>query len=91
MYVLQVSRLILLAGASASARTDQLCAAPPLCLSAQEGHAEMVSLLLEFGADVNGAGDDGVPALSYAAQRGHISVIRQLLAKRAKVRRTSLV
>lgn len=45
----------------------------------------MVSLLLEFGADVNFTGDDEVPALSYAAQRGQIKVIDVLIRKNARV------
>jgi len=56
-----------------------------LCLAAREGHLEMVSLLLEFGADVNFTGDDEVPALSYAAQRGQIKVIDVLIRKNARV------
>ena len=53
LILLQVSRLLLLAGASPNQRTDVLNCAPVLCVAAREGHSEMVSLLLEFGANVD--------------------------------------
>ena len=40
----------------------------------------LVELLLEFGADVNRPRRDGMTALHGAAYRGHVSVIRRLLA-----------
>ena len=46
---------------------------------------DMVSLLLEFNANVHHTSEDGVSALSYAAKQGHIEIIRLLLAKKAKV------
>lgn len=45
----------------------------------------MVSLLVEFNANVSLTGDDSTPALSYAAQQGHIEILRMLLTKKAKV------
>lgn len=45
----------------------------------------MVNLVLEFGADVNFAGDDDVPALSYASRHGQIKVIDALIRKMARV------
>lgn len=81
----QVSRLILLAGANANAQTNFCNYAPALCIAAQEGHLEMVNLVLEFGADVSFAGDDDIPALSYASRRGQIKVIDALIRKMARV------
>lgn len=80
-----MSQLLLLSGASPNARTDFLSYAPILCVAAQQGHLDMVSRLIEFGADVQLTGDNGMNALSYAAQQGYISVIRLLTHNRARV------
>lgn len=82
----KVSRLVLLSGANANSRTEFLNSAPILCVVCREGFTEMVSLLLEFNAQVDLTGDDGVPPLAYAAQTGNIVIIRLLLTRRAKVR-----
>ena len=42
-----------------------------LILAAESGHCEMVRLLIESGADVNAARQDGYTALMCAAQNGH--------------------
>ncbi|XP_033105680.1 protein TANC1-like isoform X2 [Anneissia japonica] len=81
----KVSRLLLLAGANPNQKTDVLHSAPILCISAKEGHTEMVSLLLEFDASVNSESDDGMTALCYAAAYGHLEIIRMLMIKRARV------
>ena len=57
-----------------------------LCVSAREGHTEMVSLLLEFDADVNEECDRGMTALSYAAANGHLEIMRMLIIKKSRVR-----
>ncbi|KAK2153829.1 hypothetical protein LSH36_284g03002 [Paralvinella palmiformis] len=62
--------------------------APILCVSAAEGHVDMVSLLLEFNANIMQTGDDHICALSHAARRGHIEVIRHLMRKKAKINQT---
>ena len=82
---LQVSRLILLSGANPNMITETLNNAPALCVAAQQGFSDMVSLLLEFGADVSGSGDDGIMPLCHAARQGHIEVIRLLMKRRAQV------
>ncbi|XP_015109906.1 protein TANC2 isoform X2 [Diachasma alloeum] len=74
----KVSRLLLLAGASPNHRTDYLGNAPVLCMYAHEGSVEMVSLLLEFGADVELTNSQGCTALSLASSRGHCDVVRLL-------------
>ncbi|XP_060525151.1 protein TANC2 isoform X2 [Cylas formicarius] len=76
----KVSRLLLLAGASADYITDYLGKAPVLCLYANEGNVPMVSLLLEFGADVELTNNQGCTALSLASAKGHCDVVRQLIA-----------
>ncbi|XP_057656321.1 protein TANC2 isoform X2 [Diorhabda carinulata] len=76
----KVSRLMLLAGASPNHITDLLGNAPVLCVYANEGILPMVSLLLEFGADVELVNSQGCTALSLASARGHCDVVRQLIA-----------
>lgn len=73
----KVSRLLLLAGASPNHITEYLGDAPALCMYAHEGSVEMVSLLLEFGADVELTNSQGCTALSLAAARGHCDVVRR--------------
>lgn len=76
----KVSRLLLLAGASPDHTTEFLGDAPVLCMFAHEGVVQMVSLLLEFGANVELANSQGSTALSLASCRGHCDVVRQLIA-----------
>ena len=73
----KVSRLLLLAGASPNFITEYLGNAPALCMYAHEGSVEMVSLLLEFGADVELTNSQGCTALTLAAARGHCDVVRR--------------
>jgi len=75
----------LLAGANPNAMTESLNGAPALCIASREGHSDLVSLYLEFGADVNASDDSDIPALSYAARSGHVSVIHLLTIHHAKV------
>lgn len=84
----QVSRLLLLSGASANHVTEYLGQAPVLCLFANEGIPEMVSLLLEFGADVDLANNQGCTPLIMAAIRGHQEVVQQLMGAGAILGRT---
>lgn len=81
----KVSRLLLLAGASPNYITEYLGNAPVLCMYAHEGSVEMVSLLLEFGADVELTNSQGCTALSLAASRGHCDVVRRLVAAGASL------
>ncbi|XP_064213856.1 protein TANC2 isoform X6 [Tribolium castaneum] len=76
----KVSRLLLLAGASPNHVTDFLGNAPVLCVYANEGIVPMVSLLLEFGADVELTNSQGSTALSLAAAKGHCDIVRHLVA-----------
>lgn len=76
----KVSRLLLLAGASPNHTTTFLGDAPILCMFAHEGVIPMVSLLLEFGADVELANSQGSTALALASSKGHCDAVRQLIA-----------
>ncbi|XP_044761328.1 protein TANC2 isoform X3 [Coccinella septempunctata] len=80
----KVSRLLLLAGASPNSITTFLGNAPILCMYANEGIVPMVSLLLEFGADVELANSQGCTALSLAAAKGHCDIVKHLIAAGAR-------
>ena len=45
----------------------------------------MISLLLEFGADVNGRNSGGKTAVMFAASHGHTDAVRILLAEGAEI------
>ncbi|KAL1426586.1 hypothetical protein MTO96_018174 [Rhipicephalus appendiculatus] len=81
----KVSRLLLLAQADPNARTNCLNRAPLLVLSAYEGFTDMVTSLVEFGADVNASSDVGRTALSMACQRGHFEIAKYLLSCGARI------
>lgn len=81
----QVSRLLILGGANVNYRTEVLNNAPILCVQSHLGYAEMVALLLEFGANVDAASESGLTPLGYAAAAGFLSIVVLLCKKRAKV------
>jgi ankyrin repeat protein len=60
-------------------------AVTPLWLAASNGHDSIVRVLLESGADVQGADDMGFTALMVAAENGHADVVRRLIAAGADV------
>ena len=55
----------------------------PLTLAAHLGHIEMVTLLLDAGADINQVEWANRTALSFAAEGGHADVVRVLLKRGA--------
>jgi ankyrin repeat protein len=55
---------------------------------AHEGFDEMVSLLIEFGANVNGHNAEGTSALMSACQAGHAETARILVQHGAAVNST---
>lgn len=75
----QVSRLLLLAGASPDYPSEHLHNSPILGVCAHQGHTEMVALFIEFGADVNLANNEGVTALGMSSAQGHCDVVRLLV------------
>lgn len=75
----------MLAGANVSWCTEVVGHAPILGVHAHLGHMEMVSLLLEMGAPVDGPTDGGMTPLCLAAAAGHANVISLLCKRGAKV------
>lgn len=73
----KVSRLLLLSGACPNFITNYMGNAPALCMYAHEGSLDMVSLLLEFGADIELSNSQGSTALCLAAARGHRDVVQR--------------
>lgn len=56
-----------------------------LCQAADGGHAAVMRLLLEAGANPNLAQGEGVTALTIAAEQGHFEVVQLLLAAGADI------
>nr|XP_031534338.1 protein TANC1 isoform X7 [Vicugna pacos] len=81
----KVSRLLILGGANVNYRTEVLNNAPILCVQSHLGHEEVVTLLLEFGACLDGVSENGMTALCYAAAAGHMRLVCLLAKKGAKV------
>lgn len=81
----QVSRLLILGGANVNYRTEVLNNAPILCVQSHLGHEEVVTLLLEFGACLDGTSENGMTALCYAAAAGHTKLVCLLAKKGARV------
>lgn len=75
----------MLGGASASWCTEVIGHAPILAVHAHLGHVEMVGLLLEMGAPVEGTTDSGTTPLCLAAAAGHAEIVSLLCKKGAKV------
>ena len=52
-------------------------------MASQNGHLDVVRVLLDKGAEVNAKRIDGTTALMVASQNGHREVVRELLEKGA--------
>ncbi|KAM4598748.1 protein TANC2 [Polymixia lowei] len=82
---IKVSRLLVVGGANVDYRTEVLSNSPLLCVHAHLGHSDVVSLLLENGAQVNSESEGGSTALSFAAAEGHLDIITMLIQHNAKI------
>ncbi|MBN3298262.1 ANR50 protein, partial [Amia calva] len=66
---------------SGAANVDQACCqqgATALCIAAQEGHTDLVEVLLEKGANPNHADRYGRTPVKVAGKRGHTKIVRLL-------------
>ncbi|XP_068435470.1 protein TANC1-like isoform X2 [Clinocottus analis] len=82
---IKVSRLLMLGGASVTWCTEVVGHAPILAVHAHLGHVEMVALLLEMGAPIDGTTDSGMTPLCLATAAGHVDIVSLLGKKGAKV------
>ncbi|XP_070816101.1 protein TANC1-like [Chaetodon trifascialis] len=82
---IKVSRLLMLGGASVTWCTEVVGHAPILAVHAHLGHVEMVALLLEMGAPLDGTTDSGMTPLCLAAAAGHADIVSLFCKKGAKV------
>ncbi|XP_048249888.1 uncharacterized protein LOC124128376 [Haliotis rufescens] len=57
----------------------------PLFVACENGHIDIVRLLIEKGADVTAAAKDGCTPLHCACKNGHIDIVRLLIEKGADV------
>uniref|UniRef100_A0A8C5AQB0 Tetratricopeptide repeat, ankyrin repeat and coiled-coil containing 1a n=1 Tax=Gadus morhua TaxID=8049 RepID=A0A8C5AQB0_GADMO len=82
---IKVSRLLIMGGANVAWSTEVHGHAPILGVHAHLGHLEMVSLLLETGAPLEGPTDTGLTPLCLAAAGGHGALVSLLCKRGAKV------
>lgn len=75
----------MLGGANVTWCTEVVGHAPILAVHAHLGHVEMVALLLEMGAPVDGTTDSSMTPLCLAAAAGHADIVSLLCKKGAKV------
>ena len=57
----------------------------PLHIVAQEGHVEVVKLLLEKGANIEAINNQGFTSLWIAAYKGHTEIVKVLIAAGANI------
>ena len=74
-----LAALFILPLALADDKTDALMAA------ARKGDAAAVAKLLDAGVDPNARTEYGATALHYAADKGHVEVVKVLIARKANV------
>ncbi len=80
------ARRLIGAGADPSAQLETT-GQPLLVDAAIRGHAAIIALLLQSGADVNASGPDGWTPLHAAARMGHFEIVRELLERGADAER----
>jgi len=85
--IIKVSRLLLLSGANPNHATENMDHCPILGMYSYQGNTDMVSLLLEFGADVNRANDRGVAPLALASGAGNLDIVKLMVQCGAQINR----
>ena len=83
---LDIVKALLAAGASAGRNDGYVNGWTPMMHAIHKHQPEVVSLLIEAGADVNGRAPNGCTALMFAAGEGQIGVVTLLLDKGADPR-----
>ena len=61
----------------------------PIHYACEEGHTDIVKLLLDHGAEINTATNNGWQAIHHAANKGHTDIVKLLLDHNAKVNATT--
>ena len=83
---LTVLRMVLASGANVNARYGILT---PLIFAIDHGHADVVSVLLEHGADANLPGENGFTPLHLAVARAQHAIVSLLISHGANVNAVS--
>jgi len=83
--ITKVSRMLLLSGANPNQLTNYMDSCPLLGLYSYQGNAEMVTLLLEYGADPNLANNKEVAPLAFASGAGHVNIVELLVQCDARI------
>jgi outer membrane protein assembly factor BamB len=77
--------IVLLLSAGGAGKPGAADPKEELFAAARKGDAAAVKALLEKGVDVNSKNTYGATALSYAADKGHLEIVKLLLAHKATV------
>ncbi len=82
----EVARILLAHGAAVDAQTKAWDGPgeTPLTMAAEAGHAEVIAVLAEAGAELTGPADS-TPPLTTAAGAGHEAAVRELIQRGASV------
>ena len=77
---LGLSTILLLILASSSVKSQD---SRQLCKGSRKGQIDLVKKSIDAGVDVNTKTDYGATALSFAADRGHLEIVKLLLKNKA--------